>query len=372
MMKYSAALLCFILAGAPALVLLRAQNEPAPLAEQVFKNVQVLKGIPADEFMSTMGIFSAALGMSCEDCHASGGRSWEDYALDTSPRKRMTRTMVGMMASINRTYFGGRQVVTCYTCHRAGNRPQVTPNLATLYDRPFEPEDAIEQAAAGLTAEEILDRYLQALGGVQQLASITSFVARGTARGYGPESDPRPVEIYARAPAQRTTIIHTLNGDNITVFDGRSAWVAAPLRPVAVMPITGQALAGMRFEAQLSFPGQIKQALGQWRSGYPVSIGDRDMHVVQGTAPGGALVTLYFDAETGLLARQVRYADSPVGRIPTQIDYSDYRQVAGVKMPFRWTLAWLDGKEDFTLSEIQVNVAIEASRFARPSPAPAR
>jgi hypothetical protein len=197
-------------------------------------------------------------------------------------------------------------------------------------------------------------------------------VARGVARGYGPESDARPVEIYARAPAQRTTIIHTLNGGHTTVYDGRSAWVAAPLRPVPVLPITGQALAGLRFDAQLSFPGQIKQALGQWRSGYPTSIGDRDMQVVQGTAPGGALVTLYFDAETALLARQVRYADSPVGRVPTQIDYRDYREVAGVKMPFQWTLAWLDGKEDFALAEVRANVAVEASWFARPSPAAAR
>lgn len=371
-MKHCIAVFVLLLAGAPGLLLVNAQEEPAPLAEQVFKNVQVLRGMPAGEFMDTMGIFSAALGMSCEDCHASGGRAWEDYALDTSPRKRMARTMVGMMAGINRTYFGGRQVVTCYTCHRANSRPLVTPNLATLYERPFEPEDAIEQAASGPTADEILDRYLQALGGRQRLAALTSFVARGTARGYGPESDARPVEIYAQAPAQRTTIIHTLNGDSTTVYDGRSAWIAAPLRPVPVLPLTGQTLAGLRFDAQLSFPAQIKQALLQWRSGYPTSIGERDVNVVQGTAPGGALVTLYFDADTGLLARQVRYADSPVGRIPTQIDYRDYREVAGVKMPFQWTLAWLDGKEDFALAEIQANVAVEPSRFARPLPAPAR
>lgn len=344
-------------------LLLNGQAEPRPqMAEEVFTNVQVLKGIPVDEFMDTMGIFSAALGMSCEDCHASGGRTWEDYALDTSPRKRMARTMVGMMAGINRSYFGGRQVVTCYTCHRTGNRPQVTPDLATLYDRPIEPDDIVEQASTGPTAVQILDRYIQTVGG-----NLTSYIARGSSRGYGPESDQRPVEIYAKALAQRTTVIHTLNGDQTTVYDGRAGWLAAPLKPLPVLALTGHALEGARLDAQLAFPAQIKQALGQWRSGYPTTIDDRDVQVVQGTTAGGMLATLYFDAETGLLVRQVRYAASPVGRMPTQVDYGDYRDVAGGKMPFRWTVTWLDGKETFELTDVQANAAVDASRFARPS-----
>jgi hypothetical protein len=349
-------------------LLLNGQAEPRPqMAEDVFKNIQVLKGVPVDQFMNTMGIFSAALGMSCEDCHASNDSTWSNYALDTSPRKRMARTMVGMMAGINRTYFGGRQMVTCFTCHRAGNRPLVTPNLATLYDRPFESEDVIEQATTGPTADQILDRYVQAMGG-----SLTSFVARGTSRGYGPENEPRPLEIYSRAPTQRTTIIHTLNGDNTSVYDGRAGWIAQPLRPVAVLALTGHALEGARLDAQLTFPAQIKQALGQRRAGFPTTINDRDMQVVQGTTPGGMLATLYFDAESGLLVRQVRYAESPVGRMPTQVDYADYRDVAGVKMPFRWTLTWLDGKETVELTDVQANAAVEPSRFARPVPPSAR
>jgi len=343
-------------------MLVHGQAEPRPqMAEEVFKNIQVLKGVPVDQFMNTMGIFSAALGMSCEDCHASNDSKWENYALDTSPRKRMARTMVGMMAGINRTYFGGRQMVTCFTCHRAGNRPLVTPNLATLYDRPLEAEDVIEAATTGPTADQILDRFIQTAG-----PNLTSYIARGTSRGYGPENEPRPVEIYAKAPAQLTTIIHTLNGDNTTAYDGRAGWIAAPLRPIAVLPLTGNALEGARLDAQLAFPAQIKQALGQWRAGFPTTINDHDVQVVQGTAPGGTLATLYFDAESGVLVRQVRYAASPVGRMPTQIDYSDYRDVSGSKMPFKWTLTWLDGKETVELTEVRANAAVEASRFAKP------
>ena len=108
------------------------------LAENVFKNVTVLRGIPVDEFMGTMGVFSAALGFSCEDCHTASSNDWANYAKDVSPRKQMARRMVTIMTEINKQYFGGRQVVTCFSCHRGSNRPQGHP----------ESRDALWHAAA--------------------------------------------------------------------------------------------------------------------------------------------------------------------------------------------------------------------------------
>src|SRR6266699_479481 len=125
------------------------------VAEDVFKNVQVLKRLPADEFMSTMGIFSAALGMSCEDCHASNDAKWENYALDTSPRKRTARRMVQMMSTINKDNFGGRQMITCWTCHRGSSSPRITPNLSTLYNLPDDPEDIVAQAPNASSVDQI-------------------------------------------------------------------------------------------------------------------------------------------------------------------------------------------------------------------------
>jgi hypothetical protein len=277
--------------------------------------------------------------------------------------------MVQMMAGINKAYFGGRQVVTCFSCHRGADRPKVTPNLLTLYGPPpaDDPSDTIEQARNAPTADQVLDKYIQAVGGAQRVATITSFVAKGTSVGYGPEGEKRPVEIFARAPGQRTTIIHTASGDSTTTYDGAAGWVSAPHRPVPVLALTGQDLAGARLDAVLSFPAGIKQALTKWRVGFPATIDDRDVQVVQGTSAEGATATLFFDDESGLLVRQIRYTDSPVGRIPTLIEYSDYRDVSGVKMPFRWTLTWLDGRETFELSGIQANVPIDAARFARPA-----
>jgi hypothetical protein len=130
--------------------------------------------------------------------------------------------------------------------------------------------------------------------------------------------------------------------------------------------ITGQDLDGVKVEAQVRFPAQIKQTLTNWRVGFPTLINDREVQVVQGTTASGGTVTLCFDMETGLLVRLIRFSASPVGRIVTRVDYSDYRDVAGVKMPFKWTVTWLDGRSTYELATVQPNVAIDAAQFARP------
>ena len=350
-------------------------GQPAPaqkpqMAEEVFKNVQVLKGIPVNEFLGIMGFFSASLGKSCVDCHDSDS-GWENYVADTNPNKRTARAMIGMMSVINKSFFAGRQVVTCYSCHRGGPHPKVTPNLAALYSPPpeGEPDDIVQPAAGAPSVDQILDKYIQAIGGAQRLAGLTSLVAKGTSVGYGLTQDKRPVEIYAKSPAQRTTIVHAENGDTITTYDGRAGWIAAPNIPLPVLPLTGGDLEGAKLDAELTFPVRIKQALGQWRVGNQAEIDDREVQVVQGTTGGGAIATLYFDAESGLLVRQLRYAASPVGRMPTQIDYSDYREVSGVKIPFRYTVLWLDGRENFEITDVQANASVDAAKFAKPAPA---
>ena len=341
------------------------------MAEDVFKNIQVLKGIPPDEFMGTMSVFSAALGESCETCHDGSG-GWASYALDTIPKKRTARRMVTMMAAINQANFGGRQAVTCFTCHRGSDRPRITPSLTEVYGEapPEGPDEGVRPAPDAPSPDQVLDKYVQAIGGASRLAGLTSFVAKGTSGGYGPEGDKRPVEIFAKAPGQRTTIIHTLDGDSTATFDGRAGWFAAPHRPVPVLGLTGGELDGARVDAQLSFPAQIKQAFGGWRAGAVTTINDRPAQVLQGTSPGGTLATLFFDRESGLLLRLVRFAPSKVGRLPTQIDYADYRDVAGVKLPFRWTVTWLSGVDTFELTEVRPNVAIDAAKFAKPAPPP--
>jgi len=196
------------------------------MAEQYFKNIQVLRGVPVDEFMDTMGMFAAATGMNCVDCHVSdAGGDWAKYA-DDNDYKRRTRMMVVMMNTLNQTSFGGSRKVTCFTCHRGLKSPAVIPSLDLQYgDPPPVDPDEITQNAPGVPpVDQILDKYLQALGGAQHLAAVTSIVGKGTYRAYD-DFELSPLDYYAKAPNQSSTVQHSANGDLTITSDGRNAWM---------------------------------------------------------------------------------------------------------------------------------------------------
>jgi len=349
-------------------------QEPKPqLAEDVFKNIQVLKGMSVNEFMETMGFFSASTLLNCADCHTKeSSGSWEKYADDT-PLKQTARRMVVMMRGINQASFGGRQAVTCYTCHRGDERPKVIPNLTEMYSTPPlpEPDQILKQADGAPSADSLLDKYIQALGGAQKLASFTSLVATGVYEGSPVSLMPgdSSLEIFAKAPNQRSMILHTDAGDATTSYDGRAAWSAAPAIsvPVPVVPLTGTDLDAANVEAALAFPGRIKETLTNWRVGFPYTIDNVDVQVVQGMSAGKLPVLLYFDSKSGLLVRMVRYKSLAIGRIPIRTDYSDYRDVSGIKLPFRIKLTDVAGQGTIRLMDVKLNAPIDAAKFAKPS-----
>lgn len=274
-----------------------------------------------------------------------------------------------MVNALNKNNFKGATAVTCYTCHRGDLRPKVVPNLVLQYSPPVEDPNEVEisAVAGGSSPDQVLNKYLQALGGEPRVAAITSFTAKGTYSGFDTNRSKVPIEIFAKAPTQRKTIIHTAAADRVTTYDGRSGWIAAVEKPLPLMPLTGGNLDGARVEAMVSFPLQIRQAFKEWRIG-ATEIDDREVQVIQGMNPGQLPVNFYFD-DSGLLVRLLRFADTPIGRVPTQIDYADYREVSGVKMPFRWVATWTDGRATIELTEVQPNVPINPSQFAMPAPA---
>ena len=130
---------------------------------------------------------------------------------------------------------------------------------------------------------------------------------------------------------------------------------------------------GARLDAALAFPATLKQNLSKWHAGFPpVTVDDRAAQVVEGTAAGGTRVKLFFDKQTGLLVRQTRFIDTKVGLIPLHVDYSDYRAVSGVKMPFKWQVTWVDGQSTTELTDVQANAAVAAAKFVKPAVATSR
>lgn len=375
----AAGTVCFCMLAA-VFAIGRAPARPTPgqtpagdkpiLAEQAFKNVQLLKGIPVDNFMQTMGFFAAATSMNCTDCHTEeSGGDWSKFADDT-PLKQKARMMIVMVTALNKNYFGGQRMVTCWTCHQGTTKPRTIPLFSVQYSEVWDAEpDEVVDTSGPAAVDQILAKYIQALGGTQNVSNLKSFAGKGTYEGFDTGYEKVPVDIFAKAPDQRATVVHMRDGDGTTTFDGHFGWLAAPERPLPLIEITGGSLDGAKIEAEFSFPTQIKQTLTDWRVGSAM-VNDKETQVLQGRlTQQGLPVKLYFDPASGLLLRLVYYANTPVGIVPTQIDYSDYRGVSGVKMAFHWTVTWTDGRSTVDLSELRSNVPIDGAKFAKPAPA---
>jgi len=346
-----------------------ATETPKPkVSEEVFKNIQVLKGVPVEQWQPTMQFMATSLGVECNFCHVGEAREKDD-----KKQKQIARKMIEMTRMLNKDVSEVDGRVTCYSCHHGVNEPVFTPPVA---DENWKPtprgpaaaagaEPAAAPAVAPITVDQVLEKYTQALGGAEAIQKITSRVSKGAlAMGGGNQS---PIEIFSKAPDKRISVMRSPNGrESLTAYDGKTGWLGGTGQPVREMNTAETAAA--RFDADLHFAAHVKQSLVQLRVVRPDKIGDREMNVVIGRMTGQPPMRLYFDKETGLLMRQVRFVETALGRLPTQIDYADYRDADGVKVPFRWTIARPNGRFTIQLEQVQQNVPIDDARFAAPAP----
>ena len=333
-----------------------APSAPAPKkAEEQFKNIQTLKGIPADQLMPTMQFITASLGVECDFCHVQGAFDQDDKKPKQTARKMMT-----MMFAINQDNFDGHREVTCNTCHRGSTDPVSTPVIAT--DESKEAPKTEGRGTTPIPADQLFDKYLQAVGGATALDKITSRTSKGTIDVGG---KPVPIDVYAKAPNKRASIMHLPEGDNVTAFDGQAGWLGAPGR--ALREMQGPDLDGASIDADLHLPEHLKQMFTEAQVRGTERIGDKTAYEVVGRREGKPPIRLYFDEQSGLLLRLVRYGETALGRLPTQLDYSDYRDVDGVKLPFRWTLARPSGRFTIQATEVKQNVPVDDAKFAKPA-----
>ena len=346
------------------------QAQPAPRAEeaktteQAFKNIKVLKGLPADQLIPSMQFISASLGVECEFCHVE--RAFEK---DDKKPKEGARKMIQMMFAINKDNFEGHREVTCNTCHRGSAHPVSIPAIASEDQAPTTAamehgESPDESNEASQPIEPILQKYLAAVGGASAVQRVSSRVEKGNVSMAGRQI---PIEIYAQGPDKRVSILHLPGGDSITAFDGRSGWLGNPGRPPR--PMGPSEIDTARLDADLYFPVHVKEIFSELRVAPSEKIGGQDLTVVRGLRPGNPPVKLYFD-KSGLLFRMVRYGDSALGLNPTQVDYADYRDSGGVKIPYRWTIARPSGRFTIQVDKVEQNVPIDAAKFAPPAPPP--
>lgn len=333
-------------------------------AEQAYKNIQVLQGTPATELILAMHFIRSALGVDCEFCHEQ-----PDRASDAKKPKQTARQMMTMMFDINKNMFQGRQVVTCYTCHRGSTHPIGVPELPLDEPKPEMPPPALP------SADQILANYVRALGGEQAIRKVTSRVITATQFiPTGPGGTipvPAQTEQYQKAPNLVLNVYRTPTYTISDGFDGTTKWAQDVLGRVndAIKIDQGRARRSANFYENL----ELKQEYSKLTVSGVERVHDRDAYVLIGYPQADTPERLYFDRETGLLLRRASVLPTPLGDNPFQVDYEDYRDAGnGVKVPFVIEMFPATPRTEFgvgatvRIQKIQENVAIDTSKFSKP------
>lgn len=345
-----------------------AQIGPAEkTVEQVQKNIQVLNGLPQSQLVPVMNYMGSSLGVKCTFCHVKTGDNW-DFVSDAKPEKGSAREMIKMVQGINKANFKGNPAISCFTCHRGSEHPARVPQLPIAAPTPFAETAGTTPKETPPTADQILAKYTEALGGSAVIEKLKTRSMKGTwltsdgvTLGY---------EVYQTAPDRLFTILNTPRQGNFERgFDGKIAWEKSSR---GVRELAGTQLFYLRRYPDLFRDIKLQGQFSRLSYGGKEKIDGKDVFVLRGIGLDGKGERLYFDAQTGLLVRRITSTTTIVGLIPEQVDYEDYRDVDGMKVPFTIRITAIDSFWSSTrkFTEIKLNVPVDETKFKKP-PAPA-
>lgn len=321
----------FVTFTAVVLLALSASGDEGP------KNVKILKGLTALQLQRQMNLMRAGLGVGCDYCHViSEEKGWQ-FALDDKHEKEEAREMILLTIGINEKYFDGKPVVTCFTCHNGNRRPALTASLPQAQP-PF--PTPVTDRSKFPAAKDIIAKYITAIGGpeaAQKIETAPTRVLKGT-RLFADGKTTSALEVYESG--DRILVNTTTDeGNPITQFtDGVGGWVRDK---DGVHPMRESQLENFRSIAAAFRPFDHSTVSENARVATKARIDDRDMWVVSSRNEKGD-TRLYFDAETGLLRRRLVLVNGPIGKLPEQTDFDDYRSVNGAKVPFSITTSFVD------------------------------
>ena len=364
-------------------LVLSASQQPAPAektVEQTRKNIQVLRGLPDSQLFTVMNFVADSLGVQCTFCHVKNGKDpktgfdnwvWES---DDKPEKQTARRMMRMVLTLNKSNgadFSG-DAVTCYTCHRGHTVPVGAPPMP-LTRSAHEPENEAVTTTPGPvpTAEQVLSKYVAAVGGEAAVAKLNARAMKGTVEASQGRSF--PVEIAAKGADKYLVTISTPQGIVYQGLDGTTGWSK---NSRGVSPLNPGQLAQIKTSAENSQVIKVNAPFTKYQLAGTEKIGDHDTYVTTRTQDDGRIERLFFDQQTGLLLRKVLITNTLLAPIPEQIDFEDYREVDGVKLPFVIRLSNVDTFFSSTrrFTEIKPNNSLDDAIFrmpaAQPSPSP--
>lgn len=322
------------------------------------KNVKVLTGLSDSDFHHAMNEMRASLGTHCDYCHVLKGQ-W-DFPSDDNPMKNRAREMIRMVADINRTTFGGRAVVSCFTCHRGSVKPV---NLVSLpqVGPPF-PTPRPEKPALA-DAGELVKKYAAALGDVALLK--TPRILKGERTSFTSADKQSTVSIEVMEKGANVHVLSTGKQTTEQALNGETGWWrnekgSGDLKPAEVEFTRAVVAAGA-----IVLPADLGDEVHTIAK---EKVNDRDAWVVERGAR-----RFYFDVDSGLLVRAVTLTPTPVGTVPQQTDFEDYRDAGGVKFPFRIRVSfvdpWSSAMRQYT--SVKLGAEVDDAVFEKPKAPPA-
>jgi photosynthetic reaction center cytochrome c subunit len=341
-----------------------AQQQGEKPAEQTFKNIQVLKGMPSSQLGPVMDFISSSLGVNCGFCHVP-----QQFDKDDKPAKVTARKMILMQFAINKDnkdIFGGTGAITCYTCHNGHTKPQVMPVLPMAFNESV-PRGQARAAEENLpTVDQVLDKYLLAIGGKTAVEKLKTRVMTGTQTGA--DGTAIPIETYQEAPDKVVSILTAKNGVMMSGYNGTVGWVK---NQRGQRQLGGAQLAAMKHGADFYGDIKLKELYPNLEVVDHEKVGDRETIMLASQPSPNIITKLYFDKQTGLLLRILTITQTVIAPIPEQLDFSDYKEVDGVKLPFTIRQSSVDDRNVWTrkYTEIKHNVPVDEAKFNMP-PAP--
>lgn len=345
-----------------------SQTGPAEkTVEQTQKNIQVLNGLPSSQLVPVMNYMGSSLGVKCTFCHVRQGDKW-DFVSDEKPEKGTAREMIKMTQGLNKANFKGNLEVTCFTCHRGDEHPARLPQLPTAAPTPFFDEPATAATVSKEkppTADQILAKYTEALGGSTAIEKLKTRSMKGT--WLTPSGVTLGYEVYQTAPDKIYSVLNTpKQGDVERGFDGHVGWERSERG--GVREFEEPELSLFRRYPDLFKDIKLQGQFTRINFGGKDKIDGKDVYVLRGQGIDGKGERLFFDAQTGLLLRRITSTPTMVGLIPEQVDYSDYRDVEGLKLPFTIRITSIDSfyNSTRTFTEIKLNPVVDEKKFLKP------
>jgi len=322
------------------------------LSAQQPKNVKILVGMSRPEVQRVMNQMRAGLGVHCHYCHVVG----QDPSVDGTPQKARAREMMQMVIDLNQRNFGGREMVTCFTCHDGSPHPKFAPPLPQPLPRDLTANPPVVETKKLPSAAEVLQRYVAAVGKIVPASEPRTIIAtRAT-----PLGGPVAMKILESGEQMRVDLTLPDGTQATQVLTGTGGWIRDKS---GVRDMQPEELVGARM-GRRPFAPFTGASFGDDATVTADKIGDQNVLVV--STPDARYS---FDAESGLLLRRVVFYSSPMGRIPEQTEFDHYRNVGGAKVPFTTRVAlvdpWLGGSRQATT--IVIGTPIPQAEFEKPS-----